>query len=453
VKCWGRNDLGQLGIGDTNSRGDQVNEMGDSLPSVPLGGRWAPRAEAGNFHNCVITSSGGVKCWGSNGHGQLGIGDTNNRGDQANEISNLPGVPLGTGRTVKRLTLGTNFSCALLDNGQAKCWGYNADGSLGIGDTANRGDAPNELGDALPSIALGTGRTTTYLDAGNSHVCALLDDNSMKCWGVGQYLGLEQTANRGDGPAEMGDNLPVLNLGTGRRVTSFSAGGTHTCAVLDGRRVKCWGVNGHGQLGLGDTVQRGHTPNSMGDALPQLSLANTKEVSCGYTHSCALAFDGSVRCWGSNTNGELGLGDTQHRGDGPNEMGANLPAVDLGPGRTARKVVAGHGVTCAWLDNDQIKCWGRNTQGNLGQGDVLSRGDGPNELGANLPYVSLGTGRSARSFTLGLQHSCVGLDVTQFKCWGYNNSGQLGLGTTVQLGDNPNEMGNALPTINFGPVL
>jgi alpha-tubulin suppressor-like RCC1 family protein len=454
VKCWGQNHQGQLGIGDTNSRGDGAGEMNDLLPYVPLGGRWAPRAEAGNFHNCVITSSGGVKCWGHNDKGQLGIGDVANRGDQANEISALPSVPLGTGRSVKRLTLGTEFSCALLDNGQAKCWGFNGDGALGIGDTANRGDNPGELGDALPAIPLGTGRTVTYLDAGNSHACALLDDNTMKCWGVAAALGIEQNANRGDNPGEMGDALPALNLGTGRKVISFSAGGGHSCAVLDGRRVKCWGSNGHGQLGLGDTQHRGNLPGQMGDALPQLSLlATVKEVSCGYTHSCALKFDGRVQCWGSNTHGELGIGDTQHRGDGPGEMGSNLPFVDLGTGRTARKVVAGYGVTCAWLDNDQVKCWGRNSQGNLGLGDVSSRGDGANEMGDNLPFVSLGTGRSARSFTLGLQHACVGLDTTQFKCWGFNNSGQLGLGNTVQRGDNPNEMGDSLPTLNFGPVL
>jgi len=99
--------------------------------------------------------------------------------------------------------------------------------------------------------------------------------------------------------------------------------------------------------------------------------------------------DGSVKCWGNNSVGPLGLGDTQQRGDGPGEMGATLPAVNLGPGKTALQLTAGLGHTCARLDDGSVKCWGRNFEGQLGLGDTQNRGDGPGEMGAALPAVQL----------------------------------------------------------------
>ncbi|NDA77286.1 MAG: hypothetical protein EBY07_05690, partial [Actinobacteria bacterium] len=142
----------------------------------------------------------------------------------------------------------------------------------------------------------------------------------------------------------MGDNLPTVNLGTGRTATAVSVGGVHVCAILDNSSVKCWGYNG------GSSPQNG---------------------------------------------GELGLGDTANRGDGPNEMGDNLPTVDLGTGRTAISISAGAAHTCVVLDNNKVKCWGLNFAGQLGLGDTANRGDAANEMGDNLPTVDLGTGRTA----------------------------------------------------------
>jgi alpha-tubulin suppressor-like RCC1 family protein len=151
--------------------------------------------------------------------------------------------------------------------------GVNWDGQLGLGDTANRGDGPGEMGDALPSIDLGRGRSATALSAGNYHTCAVLDDGAVKCWGFNGFgqLGLGDTAWRGDGPGEMGDALPSIDLGTGRSATALTAT-SHTCALLDHGSLKCWGQNEYGQLGLGDTAFRGDGPGEMGDALPAVLL-------------------------------------------------------------------------------------------------------------------------------------------------------------------------------------
>jgi alpha-tubulin suppressor-like RCC1 family protein len=183
-------------------------------------------------------------------------------------------IDLGTGRTATAITASFHDSCALLDDGTVKCWGYNQSGQLGLGDTNTRGWAPGEMGDNLPPVDLGTGRTATAISAGHGHTCALLDNGTVKCWGAGgAQLGLGDTNNsRGDVPGEMGDNLPPVDLGTGRTATVITAGGTHTCAVLDDGTVKCWGENAFGQLGQGDTIARGDAPAQMGDALHPIDL-------------------------------------------------------------------------------------------------------------------------------------------------------------------------------------
>ena len=163
VKCWGYGYSGQLGLGDTNTRGDNWYEMGDNLPAVNLGtGRMARAISVGDSHTCAVLDDDSVKCWGSNYSGQLGLGDTNTRGDNWNEMGdNLPAVNLGTGRKAKAISAGGSYTCAALDDGSVKCWGYN-DGRLGIGYLNNRGDDPYEMGDKLPLVALGTGRTVNF---------------------------------------------------------------------------------------------------------------------------------------------------------------------------------------------------------------------------------------------------------------------------------------------------
>jgi alpha-tubulin suppressor-like RCC1 family protein len=131
-------------------------------------------------------------------------------------------------------------------------------------------------------------------------------------------------------------------------------------------------------------------------------------------------------------------------------MGDNLPAVDLGSGRTAISLAAGVFHTCALLDSLQVKCWGYNWNGQLGVGDHVTRGTDPAHMGDNLPVVDLGTGRTARQIAAGQNHTCALLDNNAVKCWGYNNSGQLGRGDTRWRGDDQNEMGDYLPVVDLG---
>lgn len=131
----------------------------------------------------------------------------------------------------------------------------------------------------------------------------------------------------------MGDNLPAVDLGTGRTASAIWYGDLHVCALLDNGSVKCWGWNSAGQLGLGDTDNRGDGLAEMGDNLGNVPLGTGRTalaVTAGYDHSCALLDNDTVKCWGNNADGQLGYGDASWRGDGAGEMGNNLPAVDLG---------------------------------------------------------------------------------------------------------------------------
>ena len=172
-------------------------------------------------------------------YGQLGYGDTT---DKTSPDSSS--IDLGTGRTAIQIACGSNHTCVILDDGTVKCWGYNNNGQLGLGDTNNRGDGSSEMGDNLPIVDLGTGRTAVQISASQSHTCVIPDDGSVKCWGnnIDGQLGYGDTNNRGDGSNEM-NNLPVVDLGTGRTAIQISSGNNHTCVILDNGSVKCWGEN------------------------------------------------------------------------------------------------------------------------------------------------------------------------------------------------------------------
>jgi len=453
VKCWGYNGFGQLGYGDTDYRNVASGSMGNNLRAVDLGTGRRPKAIAAGYgHTCAILDNGSVKCWGVGATGQLGYGDTNARGDAAGEMGNsLPAVNLGSGRKARSISLGTSHTCALLDNGVTKCWGENSLGQLGYGDVNDRGD--DESLALLGAVDLGTGRRPTAIAVAGNNSCALLDNRTVKCWGnnpLGQ-LGLGNTLTRGDGPGEMGDNLPAVNLGV--RVRAVSSGTSHSCAILEDRSVQCWGDNSFGQLGYGNTANRGDGAGEMGSSLPTVNLGTgrtAKAVAAGGLHTCAILDNNSVKCWGLGATGQLGYGTTTNRGNAGGQMGDSLPTVDLGAGRSARAITAGGFHTCAILDNGSVKCWGLGSSGQLGYGDGNTRGESGGEMGNNLPAVDLGPSRRARTISAGNSHTCAVLDNGSVKCWGLNDAGQLGSGDTTNRGDGPAEMGSSLQAVNLG---
>ncbi|CAM9224093.1 unnamed protein product [Ascophyllum nodosum] len=209
----------------------------------------------------------------------------------------------------------------------------------------------------------------------------------------------------------------------------MDVGYAHACATV-GTTLKCWGNNEWGQLGRGDTDMTGDDPDEMGDDLVPVDLGTgevASDIALGKEHTCVLLSSGDVKCFGHNDDGQLGQGNTSSRGELPNQLGSNLSAIDLGTGVSAVRVTSGCRHTCVLLDDDSVKCFGYNNYGQLGQGTTDNIGDDAGEMGDNLIAVPLG-GASVTAISAGCDFSCAVLDDGDVMCWGRNNHGQLGTG-------------------------
>ncbi len=422
--------------------------------------RWI-RISTGTWSTCAVRSDGALKCWGYNTWGQLGLGDRQHRGDALNEMgSALPFVDLGRGTSVVDVSVGFNHACALLSDGRIKCWGHNNHGQLGVpGD--DRGDDPDEMGDALPAVDLGRGHTALRVFTGEDHTCAILEDQRVKCWGTSGLLGTGDGESRGVKPGDMGDALPYADLGTGRRALALGIGPQRSCAVLDNYQLKCWGERA--VCGTGEASSWGLRPGEMGDALPAIDVGEGRtvtEVVDGLMHMCALLDDHSVKCWGHRAalnDGILGRPIVSSSTDGytdyicePTEPRTSPPTL-LGSFSRVTTISTRAYSTCAVFENRRVKCWGPNRFGELGLGDTQNRGDDAAEMGDALPFVDLGDGRQIRQLSVGTFFACALLDNDRVKCWGWNKFGELGLGDTQNRGDDAAEMGDALPFVDLGP--
>ncbi|WP_041298023.1 RCC1 domain-containing protein [Ilumatobacter coccineus] len=448
TKCWGRGFFGRLGNNATTNIGDgPTRSVADSAP-VPIGGHTSRSLDAGSEHTCVVLEDGGVACWGAAGSGRLGIGGVDDVGDDPAEVSGgFTRVDLGSGVTADAVAGGSAHTCVLLSDGTVKCFGSGGNGQLGNDATSNIGDGGVSVAGSSPVVL---GAAAREVAVGGSHSCALLDNASLKCWGAngaGQ-LGQNDAASRGDSTGDMAALAPI-QLGSGLTALTVTAGENHTCALLDDLAVKCWGANADGQLGQGDTDARGDAGGEMGDSLLAVSLGTDRvavAVAAGANHTCALLDNRDVKCWGNNGAGQLGQGDTDARGDNGGEMGDSLLAVPLGQKATA--IAAGSFHTCALLVDHSVVCWGGGANGRLGHGGGDNVGDSPGEVAAQIP-VDLGAGRRAVAITAGDAHTCALLDDQTVKCWGDGDNGRIGQGDTVDLGDGPGELGDDLPPIRI----
>ena len=404
-------------------------------------------------HVCSL-KDGQVKCWGLNDKGQLGYGDTNNRGDGPNEIRGLANVNVHepiSGPNDDHLTefiaTGGQHTCALLKNKCIKCWGNNEHGQLGYSDTSNNfGDANNEMGGNLAPVG-GLSFKVKTIATGEAHTCSVTSDDTVRCWGANDkgQLGQDSTADTFIEP----DNIPDIDVhpedptktqqeNDGFLPKHVATGAKHTCVVLNNDCVKCWGGNQYGQLGYGDTEDRGdgldsNSQSEMGANLPPVGGMNfkVKAIATGDWHTCAIMNgDDSVQCWGLNDKGQLGTGSTTDIDDA-----TGLTSIDLGSNRTAKAIIAGSKHTCVTLDDDSMKCFGLNDKGQLGQGSTDDIGDANNEMGDNLKAVPVENSRTVASAGAGGKNTCFVLDDGKVKCWGNNKHGQLAKEHICSLGN------------------
>ena len=241
-------------------------------------------------------------------------------------------------------------------------------------------------------------------------------------------MGQGDTNNRGDEPGELDNNLLIIDLGSDFDVDQVSCGSLHTCALSTNQSIKCFGYGLYGQLGYGNGQTIGDDENEMGDDLSVISLGIdflSIQVSCGWSHSCALSEDHQIKCWGLNLDGQLGQGDTTARGNGMNQMGDNLTPIDLGTGFKASIIRCGSNQVCALSTDYDIKCWGWNNVGQLGLDGTNSRGDQELEMGDYLPVLVMGTDFVSQLVGGGWSHNLALAADGSIKGWGYNLFGQL----------------------------
>ena len=395
VKCVGANERGILGVGDDGPRGGDPLVLGEALPRVGLATNLeVADIQAGWRHTCVLTHEGRVICWGNNDAGQLGLGHRNHIGDDPEEMEQ-PFSAMDTGqRLAIAIAVGGNHTCVMFSDGQIGCFGDNAFGQLGLGHTDNRGTRPEHMGANVVLVSLPDGTRAVSLAAGGQHVCAVLDDASVRCWGRGDsgQLGLGSREHRGDDPNEMGMALPDVRHGSAFEPLSIKAGRAHTCARFSDDRVKCWGDNLFGQLGIDHARNIGDDAVEMGQALAAVEIIEPiSAVELGDGHTCALLAREKVQCWGNNVDGQLGLGiQAPSVGTQQGEMTGISRSVDLGQGTRIRKIALGGQHTCILQSDRTPKCFGQNEFGQLGLGDLASRGRFENELGLALGAPALG---------------------------------------------------------------
>ncbi|MGE0357593.1 MAG: FG-GAP-like repeat-containing protein [Burkholderiales bacterium] len=351
-----------------------------SSASTPAEGPIPPAAvgsaSLGAGHGCAITTAGTLRCWGNNAFGQLGDGTTAARP-----------APVEIPVFASQVATGAAHTC-VLSGGAVSCWGRNTNGQLGDGTTTSR---------ATPAPVAGLESTFVQaIAAGRDHTCAVISFGAIRCWG------LNSRGQLGDGTT-VDRSSPVAVIGTAR---SLAGGAEHTCARTFGDTVRCWGRNSEGQLGDGTTTDR-LTPV---DVLEGQVLGGVLALSAGGFHNCVADQFGGIKCWGSNSNGQVGDGTTIDRSMAtyPVSLGADMVAV-----------AAGTYHSCGVRRDGTTFCWGFNQAGQLGDGTQAQR---------LVPVEVGGIGQGGAAVLAGDDHSCVLTRLDGLMCMGGNGLGQLGDG-------------------------
>ena len=347
----------------------------------------------------IITPDGKLYLWGQNSSGQLGFSHLNDIGDNLNEMGNfLEPTNLGTGLKIMESQGGANHHCVLFDNLRIKCWGYNAYGNLGYEDNTIRGDQDSEMGDYLAFVDLGVNRFVQSLYVGYHHSCAFLNDDSLKCWGRNQegQAGQGHGSNIGVTSSTMGDNLDPINLGSGVSM------------------IECLDYSPTINPTFDPTLT--HAPSLYSEERCSSQIAN-------YQHNCILTSTFQVKCFGKGSKGQLGYGDRETRGDGGGEMGNYLPMINVD--ENVISIQTGYHHTCAQLSNLDVRCWGWNTRGQLGQWELNNTGDDPGEMGSYLSSINFGTDVVVSKLIVGSQHNLIITDDQRIKAWGYGPNGRV----------------------------
>jgi alpha-tubulin suppressor-like RCC1 family protein len=366
AKCWGSNSYGQLGNGVSG-----YSVVSNAPVAVSNADTGVTAISAGDTHVCAV-DSGAVKCWGSNGNGQVGNGVTSNT-----EVT-TPVQVSGVSSGVTALSLGYSHSCAVTITA-LKCWGSNSHGQSG----------PTAFAvTQVTGLTSGVTALSSAINGSGSHVCAI-QSSGLKCWGHNMF-------------GQLGNGTKV-DANTPQQVVGLTAGVTSvdglTCAAVSGA-VKCWGNGGGGSQPT--------TP------VEKFSFSNATAVA-GLLAVCVID-DGAVKCWGDGWNGQLGIGSGTYAAT-PQSTGITSGATAISAGMRSH--------VCAVVSGAAM-CWGSGEYGKLGLGVGLT-------TDARTPQQVDGLTTGVTAISAGSDHTCAVVSGAA-KCWGQNSSGQLGNGSTTSSG-------------------
>ncbi|SEB00615.1 Alpha-tubulin suppressor [Thiothrix caldifontis] len=318
---------------------------------------------------------------------------------------NFGSIPKGGNSTSSTLVLNYNpppamittaysHSCAVTSTGGVKCWGFDDQGQLGNGATTGYQYTPTDVVGITNAVAV---------SASYYHTCALLSTGSVKCWGmdnVGQ-LGNGATAGTQDAPTD------VVGLTDAVAITAAHG---HSCAVTRSGSVKCWGYDAEGQLGNGsETTTFQESPVSV------TGITDAVDIAAAQYQTCAVTRSGKVKCWGGDSQGQLGNGNTTTT--------TQYSPVEVTGVTDAIAVTAGFYNTCIITRTGGVKCWGLDDQGQIGNGATTT---GYQYAPVDVPGVT-----DVVDITSALYHTCAITRSGATKCWGLDDQGQLGNGSTT----------------------
>jgi alpha-tubulin suppressor-like RCC1 family protein len=368
----------------------------DAGPRMCEDGRRCPaiQVSAGDQHTCAVAAAGELLCWGNSEDARLGENMAVSTDSGAQDAGDDFGAFVLALEHAKQVTAGGAHTCAILDDDSVMCWGRNTQGQVNAASSAETIATPERAGV----------EAAIQIDAGADHTCALVPQGVM-CWGSGRY---------GQVGRSVSDErfAPALIPGTAD-ATALATGVRHSCALLSGGSVLCWGE-------LIDEASG--EPRSTPDPTLVPGLDDALGIAAGGGQSCAMRPDGVV-CWGSNGSGQLGDGTTQSSARPRSVSGLGLVLHIAAGGGERDGQLFGH--TCA-VDRDRhVACWGRNGEGQLGNGEtgdslrpvaVLGRSDRDDEA-----YLE-----DIEAVDLGAAHSCALDHDGPIACWGDDSQGQLG---------------------------
>lgn len=335
----------------------------------------------GGRHECFTTATGGGKCMGANILGELGVGRTL-------KSAALDVFGLSSGLT--SLVAGPLHTCGITDTGGLKCWGANSDGQLGNGDTYER---------SVPVDVTGLTTGVTAVGLGVSHTCAVINSDTVQCWGKNDYgqLGHDSSGAFEDTPTD----VPGL---TG--VQAVVGGRTHSCALLATGQVQCWGGYANGEIG--------RIPATTAESIQPVTVAgieNITALSAGSHHTCALSNNGAILCWGRNIYGQLGNGTKTSTHEPVTSVASAATMVSAGASHTCAVVADTTGANI-------IQCWGSNASKQLGITSSLSQ---------TQPVIcaAVTAADAPTAVGSGWYHTCALLAEGKIRCWGSSDFGQF----------------------------